>query len=118
MLLKIYGKAIEKDDYTELSHVGPQMFLSLINGASFVFTSSFHGLAFSILFEKPFFASFSVNSNRAESLLSAIGIEGKLIAPKSVIPLEYIPIDYNAVNDSLIRYRKESLNYLETITQQ
>lgn len=38
----------------EIYSVNPSMFLDYINGAELVITDSFHGVVFSILFEKPF----------------------------------------------------------------
>lgn len=73
----------------------PRDFVSLIKNASFVFTSSFHGLAFSILYGKPVYASFAKNQGRAESLLNSLNMSSCLLRPLSQIPKEYPSIDYN-----------------------
>ena len=48
-------KNILKRGYKNVKDVGPKEFLGLFNEASFVITSSFHGTAFSINFNKPFY---------------------------------------------------------------
>ncbi|MBR1542255.1 MAG: polysaccharide pyruvyl transferase family protein [Bacteroidaceae bacterium] len=51
-------------------------FLGLIDGAEYVVSNSFHGVAFSIIFEKRFFAVGMRNrANRVCSLLSLLGLE-------------------------------------------
>ena len=55
---------------------GPTDFLTLVNGADYVFTSSFHGIAFSIIFKKQFYSLEEdiVLKNRAEELMKILGI--------------------------------------------
>lgn len=79
----------------------PRDFVRLIKNASFVFTSSFHGLAFSILYEKPVYASFSRNQGRAASLLKSLNMSSCLLPPLSQIPIEYPLIDYNMAFNKL-----------------
>ena len=59
----------------QLFDIGPEHFISLIKNASCVFTDSFHGTAFSILFEKKFLVfprekKSNAMSNRIESILN------------------------------------------------
>lgn len=89
----------------------PKSFLELLSNSSYVFTSSFHGLAFALLFHKPFYASFN-KIDRAYSLLSSLGLLNRLIPPQGDIPLESIPIDYNLVDKKLDLMRNESLTFL------
>ena len=53
MLMK-YRKCDKLFGDIRLVDVSPNMFLSLINEAKYVFTDSFHASAFSIIFDKPF----------------------------------------------------------------
>jgi hypothetical protein len=89
----------------------PRSFLELLSNSSYVFTSSFHGLVFALLFHKPFYASFN-KIDRAYSLLSSLGLLNRLMAPKDDIPSESVPIDYNLVDKKLDMMRKESLHFL------
>lgn len=65
----------------ELVDAGPMEFLQLIDNAQYVFTNSFHGCVFSVLFEKKFIA-FGRNhsetvkqTSRIETLLKQVGAE-------------------------------------------
>lgn len=58
---------------------GPKEFLSLIKSARFVVTSSFHGVAFSLLFRKQFYTYLPVNSARVTDLLSTVGCIDRFI---------------------------------------
>ncbi len=69
-----------------ISSANPIEFISLIKYADFIFTSSYHGMVFSLIFHKQFFASFSENSDRAESLLTSLDLKDHLIPHKSDIP--------------------------------
>lgn len=55
---------------------GPQDFISLFKGAKYVFTSSFHGVAFSLIFQKQFFSieEDPVLKNRANDLMDKLDI--------------------------------------------
>ena len=94
---------------------GPEYFLSLIKNAELVFTSSYHGLLFSIIYNKPFFASFSVNETRARSILEYLGLEDRLLPPNSNIPLDSKDIDYGAINEKIKLLNQTSIDYLNQI---
>ena len=89
--------------------------LSLIKEAEYVFTSSYHGLVFSILFHKPFYASFSKSPSRAVSLLSDIYLSNRLLKPKSAIPQVESDIDYSKIDSIIDAKRMVSINYLESV---
>lgn len=97
----------------DITTADPKQFLELVCNADFVFTSSFHGLVFSILFHKPFFCSFSKNASRAESVLHTCGIAERLLPPCSSIPDQVKEIDYSEVETKLKSLRSNSLNYLK-----
>lgn len=76
-------------------------FISLIYHADFVVSSSFHGVAFSILFNKQFVVRQVWNKERVRSLLRKLCIESRAISNYE----EYLTlneIDYSMVN-SLLR---------------
>lgn len=106
------GYATMKETKTNIVSAGPVEFLRLIKNAEYVFTSSFHGLAFSLIYEKQVFASFVDNEGRARSLLSALGIEERLLPAKSPIPIKCDIINYSIVSKKLISARDNSINYL------
>ena len=65
----------------KVSNAGPIDFLSLFSNASFIVTDSFHGSAFSLIFEKKFLTIVSdvKYSNRIINLLNNIGCEKNMI---------------------------------------
>lgn len=69
------------DKGAELVDGGPLEFLQLIDNAQYVFTNSFHGCVFSVLFEKKFIAFGRSHSetvkqtSRIETLLKQVGAE-------------------------------------------
>ena len=114
-LIVLRGYATTKETETNITSAGPLEFIRLIKNADYVFSSSFHGLAFSIIFEKQFFASFMNNSGRAQSLLNIIGEPVRLLSPKSDIPQNLSPVNYENVSKRMISYRNESIKYLQGI---
>lgn len=102
------------DTDTHICQVAPKGFIELIQNATYVFTSSFHGLAFSIIYEKNFYVSYASNSNRAATLLSFVGLKERMIAPEADIPY-MTSIDYNDVNKKLNKLRQASNDYLSSI---
>ncbi|MDO4186089.1 MAG: polysaccharide pyruvyl transferase family protein [Bacteroidales bacterium] len=91
---------------------GPIEFLSYINSADYVVTSSFHGTVFSILFEKEFTCVIPEgHSNvRTESLLNSLGLDDR-IGNQSSAPIQRV-IDYESVNRKLEHLKEESLLFL------
>ncbi len=103
--------------------VGPCEFVSLIRNAAFVFTDSFHGLAFSVNYGIPFvvFERFQkddpINQNsRIYSFLELLGIQERLIDPASSTNIDKLQSFNNAkeIQDRLNVMRRESINYLQT----
>ena len=112
ILKVLYGNANQKETGNIITTAGPKEFLSLIKNAEFVFSSSFHGLAFSLLYGKQFYVSFKDNADRAKSLLANVGQSNRFLQPYSNLPENIEIIDYNNVNEKLQKLREESLQYL------
>ena len=110
----IYSTAVGQDTDSEIMTAGPKQFLELMYNADFVFTSSFHGLAFSLLFHKPFLASFTNNAGRAASLLSTLNLADYLVPTKVEIPIQIGEITYDWVDSKLNLMRLSSMNCLES----
>lgn len=116
-LITLYSDVIKRNSDSEITVAGPVDFLELIYGAEYVFTSSFHGLVFSLLFQKQFFAAFNKNANRAASLLSQLRIVERLLPPMSKIPRDMPNINYDIVSHSLQDIKMDSLDYLRDKTE-
>lgn len=97
---------------------GPLEFLSLIRGASYVVTNSFHGVAFSLQFGKQFVCTAGGGEKQPEqsrigSLLEPLGLIDRIVAGAGrEAELVRTPIDYAAVNGRLSEKRGESLRWL------
>lgn len=90
--------------------------LSGFQEADFVFTDSFHGCVFSIIFNKPFIA-YGNNGrglSRFKSLLRMFHLEDRLIDSADAIGSDALlsPIDWGAVNAILKARRIESTSFL------
>ncbi len=72
----------KSDGIKNIYDAGPAEFLSLIEGADYVITNSFHGTAFAINFCVPFYTIISFhnkNNSRMESLLELVGLKSRMI---------------------------------------
>ena len=111
-----YRGYVDKVSFTSKCRVtaSAEDFLYKIRDAEFVVTSSFHGVALSLCFEKQFyFASIDELSNRTESLLSIVNLESRNISKKSMEDVDWEnQIDYNKVNSCLEDYRSTSRTWL------
>lgn len=107
---KIKDKRIDK----QFIFLDPKEFLGLIWDASYVVTNSFHGVAFSINFNRQFIAVGKEKYNvRMQSLLRMFLIEDRFVS-SSVASIDTDQqIDYSEVNRILKDQREKSLNYLE-----
>lgn len=100
----------------DITTASPYEFLRLVKNADRVFTSSFHGLVFSLLYHKDVYASFGHNSNRAKTLLDSLGLSERLIAPLIEVP-NLKEIDYDSVQEKLRLLKDSSYRFLATINK-
>jgi hypothetical protein len=79
----------------------PEHFLSLIKNAEFVVSTSFHGVAFSVIFEKQFYAlGLDNNSGRVQTLLSSLSIGNRYLQNIDNIDFKE-QINYSKVKEEL-----------------
>lgn len=93
--------------------IGPQEWLSIIHNADCVVTDSFHGAAFSIIFNKNVYISLaSSTKSRLETLVDTYGLEEQVITEEA----KEMPgaIDYDGINKLLNTKRDESLEFLKS----
>lgn len=91
--------------------IGPTEFLSLVNYADFVFSSSFHGTAFSIIFNKQFAVRQVCNTGRVKTLLANVNLCDRFLETKEQI-VQLNEIDYNLVNQVMGRLLKDSYEFI------
>jgi hypothetical protein len=96
---------------------GPAEWLNLIKNASFIYTDSFHGAAFSIKYKKPFFAYYT-EEERAHRLMDIANRYG--IFPVVANSVEDAlkrkcfeqKINYSTIEKTISAHRVASLRYL------
>ena len=94
--------------------------LKYISEAEFVITDSFHGMSFSIIFQKPFIAICNKSRcfSRFQSLSRLFNIGDHVVAEaKQIIdnPKLLAPIDYNYIDHVISVEREKSYTWLEII---
>lgn len=92
----------------------PKEFLTLIKNAEFVVASSFHGVVFSIIFGKSFYAvGMENNKDRVISLLMLLGLANRYIDHLSDFNPEHIQ-DYDFIYQKLDIFIAKSKDFLES----
>lgn len=102
-------------------HIGPADFLSLIRYAQLVITNSFHGTAFSLIFEKTFFSIKAMTpegkleyDTRLYNILSTLGIENRYVTAADLRTADLVSkMNYTDVNKKRFLLIQQSLEYLE-----
>ena len=104
---------------------GPDEFLSLVRNATLVCTDSFHGTAFSLIFEKEVYSflkhkqgSRKSENSRIENLYKTFGIDNRIITNCRLNFDKELPIiDYDKVREKIRIKKDESLEYLRDAIQ-
>lgn len=108
------------DDVIGCNGLSPVDWVSAFLNARYILTSSFHGVAFSINFNKEFWAVKAEDrireamQSRIVNVLELTGLESRYIAGFDEISTEE-KIAYDEVNERLDRLGEISLNYLKEI---
>lgn len=91
---------------------GVEEFLSLVRHAACVVTNSYHGMIFSVQFERPFYLfSREQCDNKIAELLSLLGLPDRLLVTGN----ETVPetVQYAAVHAAVARAREASIGFLQ-----
>lgn len=111
-----YGGKKNRIDNTDFNFYRstPPVFLSLFYYADYCVVSSFHGTAFSINFQKDFLTVTPGRFNsRVNNLLEICNLQDRLVLNESYnINNGLVKINYEKVNISIEKERKNSLNFL------
>lgn len=101
-------------DFIDVIGIGPREFLGLIKNAEVVITTSFHAMAFSLIFNKKFYYELckdgSNNNSRLENLANICDVTDREILTS--YPTRENEINWDAVNNSINCYAKDSLRVL------
>jgi len=90
----------------------PEEFVGLFRSSSYIVTTSFHGVIFSIIFRKQFVCVMdkSRGNYRISNLLTKLGIQNRMVYSLNDIPSD--SIDYDAVSCNLDKLRDMSRGFL------
>lgn len=99
--------------FVHMYESGPRDFLSLIDHASLVLSSSFHGTAFSIIYHKPFYVFNGLTDNRISSILERTDLRDRSIETRSDVDKVAIkPVDAIKIDKFLDSERQRSAKFL------
>ena len=97
---------------TKYQTASPADFVTYIRYATYVVTTSFHGTAFSLIFNRPFY-TFSLGDDfdsRSVSLLESVNLTERLVCPGEQFEISLI--DFRQANKRLEHLRKQSRDFL------
>ena len=110
-------------DYENFRHyaIGPEEFLYLIANATLIYTNSFHGVAFSVLFKRPFInREYDDKKSKSMSLripgfLKMFKLESRIALPQNDYKIDSpLEIDFSTRDKILPQERLKALNFLVT----
>ncbi len=120
-----YGKAYKLPSCKKESRnfpidsIGPIEYMRLFRDAEFVITNTFHGLMFSMIFNKQFVvldrtdaSKWAKYSDRMTSTLEMFGLTDRYLFANKTSTTELNTINYQIVNEKIQEKRRESLDYL------
>ncbi|MBE6903048.1 MAG: polysaccharide pyruvyl transferase family protein [Ruminococcaceae bacterium] len=101
--------------------VTPKRFLNILRNAAYICTDSFHGTAFSVIFEKKFvvfdrYSDTSANSknSRISSVCDILGLNDRRYSNQfDIAEVMQRDIDYNKVSQKISQYRENTISYLK-----
>lgn len=113
-IIEVYGSFEVHNDERHIVSWGPLDILGYIAYADLVFTTSFHGLAFSVIFNKNFWVVNKGDNLRQKNILSSLGLSTRLL--NDIHEYNDSDIDYGLVRshlDSMIGFSKNFLSFLK-----
>lgn len=104
------------------NRIGPAEFVSLLYHGEAVFTDSFHGTVFSILFHKPFVVferpyeeGYGKMSSRLDTLLETFTLNEHRVNCKEQLRTVELEYDFSKVDEIIKERRKDSIEFLEKV---
>lgn len=111
-IIEISLRAVNAKKHRMFYEAGVEEFLSLVKHAEFVVTNSYHGIIFSIQFQRKFHVFLREQCDtKITELLDLLALSAQLARPGEVLnnPL----ISYQEVNQRIQQHREYSLRFLE-----
>lgn len=113
-----YVKGVQRKGFRLPSIENPRSYLSLIQNATLIMTTSFHGTVFPTIFRKPVWVikngGMFGDDDRVKTLIDELGIEDRLIPIGFKEDFDYMqPVDYSGYEQDLPVLRDQAINYLK-----
>lgn len=98
--------------------IGPVEFVNLFSNAEAVITDTYHGMLFSIIFEKPFYvlkrkdkSTWAKQDDRMKDMLEQLGISERFIDETADLG-NFRKMDYKVIKEKLRNLKTESIEYI------
>lgn len=109
-----YPGRIFPQDAECFAFAGPREFLSLVKNAACVFTNSFHGTCFAMIYRKPFYTYTAKRAmlSRVKDTVVRLKMEDRFFSGFGDLSRVSLEIDYTGMEDRLLREQTASLAFL------
>lgn len=110
-----YPDRVFDSDAGCFAFAGPGEFLGYVKNAAMVFTNSFHGTCFSIIYRKPFYTYTAKRAmlSRVKDTIARLGLEGRYFSDFRDLAKVSMEIDYNECKKRLRKEQEKSLEFLK-----
>lgn len=117
-VIVVHGYVHQFKKVINIRDAGMEEFLSLIEHAKYVITTSFHGMILALNLHKPFFIELNEKNiegnERMKSILADMGLENRVLVQDQDLSA-YRDIDYRDVEIKLNLMRKKSYDFIQHI---
>lgn len=114
LILKYNNKNDMFNNYIKKYDSGPEDFLSYLDNAALVLSSSFHGTVFSLIYHKPFYVFGGMKDNRISTLLTKMEmVERSLDKLEEIERVNLLIPNHEKIEKVLNYEREKSKEYLE-----
>lgn len=120
-VIYISDKIIPKSNMKYIRGCSPSTFLGLIRDAKYIVTNSFHGVAFSIIYNKQFQVEIpNATGTRIESLLNSLNLNNRIIKKQNNMDNFHQCkeiINYSNINKIIALKKAESVEFLKHMAE-
>lgn len=109
-ILEIHYKKMRGRKNKQIVDCGPAEWLAYIHHAEYILTNSFHGVAFSIIYHKDFYAVYE-EDDRKTTLLNSLGLNNRHVFKEDICLQD--KIDYTLVDSVLEEGRRRSVDFIK-----
>ncbi len=120
IVLNKIDKSLRNESDIVYSDLSPQEWLYLFKNAAFVYTDSFHGLAFSLIFRKQFLAYYveKMRSSRFIDTASRLGLHDHILDSNMNTNIAVKEVDYASVGSKIDKMIEDSKRYIDRALSQ